>query len=149
MARLGKNGGPEVGTLPSLPLWQGASSCCPTLNPRSPGIWKDHFFQTHSNSQKRTPSFLQALPTVETRLSDCKTCFCAEGSPSGCLACTPFVIMSVPFLFYFTQRGWDNCLLTGPSPPTHTRLSPVNVTRNFWLKPWAEKATKGQARFWG
>lgn len=73
-----------------------------------------------------------------------KSCVCAEGSSSRCLACTPFVQESVPFLFYVTQRGRDNPPRLPPIP-----LSPVAVTGNFWLERWAEKATRVQTGFWG
>lgn len=92
--------------------------CCSALNPRSPGIWEDHFFQTPFQ-QQQTTSLSQPLPTVESPLSVCEPCFCAEGSSSGCLACTPFVTMSVPFLSYFTQLFG----LTVLSAPKHMCLA--------------------------
>lgn len=99
------------------------------------------FFQAHSNSQKRSITYPVAIP--ESPLSLCKTWFCADGSSSRCLACTPFVTMSVPFLFYFTQRGWHS---THPTTPI---LSLITVTGNFRPEPWAEKFPRDQAGFWG
>ena len=119
-----------IGTLLFPPLGQGACPrlralgiCCPALNPKRPGICKGHFPQTLRESEKNV--FLTvAYPHSPKSTSLPESCFCAEGSSSRCLACTPSVQESVPFLFYFTQRGRDN-------PPRLPRipLSPVAVTR--------------------
>ena len=71
--------------------------CCQAPNPERPGIWKDHFFPTVTRARKEH----SPIPTAQSPIF----CFCAKGSSSRCLACSPFGIMSVPFLFYFTQRG--------------------------------------------